>query len=235
MGPDTSGKLEKLKIEVYDDKQRSGRPSDTFEVMFNPASITTQHHNVFQRKSGQGSSSQNLFYQYTQSQDIQLELVFDGTGVTEVGLLNIFGKTKSVSDRVKEFLDLCFYRDGTLHEPKFLRLNWGQGPLQNFDTRLMSVDIEYTTFDQDGSPLRAVLTTHFTEDIDPKKRVAAEKSSSPDLTHTRIVRSGDTLPLLSKEIYGSAKYYLQLAKINNLNDFRNLTPGVELIFPPLQQ
>ena len=235
MGPDKSGKLEKLKIEVYDNVERSGRAGDTFEVMFNPASITTQHQNVFQRLPGQGSSSQRTRYKYTKSQEIRLELIFDGTGVTEIGLLNIFGKTKSVSDRVTEFLDLCFYRDGELHEPKFLRLNWGKGPLQNFDTRLMSVDIEYTTFDQDGSPLRAVLTTHFTEDLDPEKRVAKERSSSPDLTHTRIVRSGDTLPLLSKEIYGSAKYYLQLAKINNLNDFRNLTPGTELIFPPLQQ
>jgi LysM repeat protein len=203
--------------------------------MFNPASFTMQHRNVFQGGSGLGSSGQSLHYKYTESRDIRLALIIDGTGVTEIGLLNIFGKTKSVSDRVKDFLKLCLDRDGKLHEPKFLRLNWGKGPLQKFDTRLISVDIEYTTFAQDGSPLRAVLNTRFTEDIDPKKRVAEERSSSPDLTHTRIVRSGDTLPLLSREIYGSAKYYLQLAKVNNLNDFRNLTPGVELIFPPLQK
>ena len=84
-------------------------------------------------------------------------------------------------------------------------------------------------------PLRATLKTSFTEDLDPKKKKAKERSSSPDLTHTRIVRSGDTLPLLSLEIYGSAKHYMQLAKINNLDDFRNLAPGAELIFPPLEK
>ena len=116
-----------------------------------------------------------------------------------------------------------------------MKLNWGKGPLENFDSRLMSVDIEYTSFERNGSPLRAVLKTSFTEDLDPEKRTAQERSSSPDLTHTRIVRSGDTLPLLSKEIYGSAKYYLQLARVNNLSNFRDLTPGTELIFPPLEK
>jgi nucleoid-associated protein YgaU len=55
------------------------------------------------------------------------------------------------------------------------------------------------------------------------------------LTHSRIVKSGDTLPLLSKEIYGNSAYYLQLAQANNLDDFRNLQPGQEIFFPPLAQ
>ncbi len=236
MAIDNSGKLEKLKIQIYDDVDREGSPSETFEVMFNPASLTTQYHNVFRTCAGHGSNGQTASYIYTKSQDLQLELIIDGTGVTDIGLLNIFGQTKSVAKQVEEFLKLCFLRDGDKHQPKFLRLSWGkEGPLQNVDARLVSVDIEYTAFEQDGSPLRAVLKTDFKEDIEVQKRNAQDRLSSPDLTHTRIVRSGDTLPILSKEIYGSAKYYLQLAKVNNLNDFRNLAPGTELFFPPLEK
>jgi len=47
------------------------------------------------------------------------------------------------------------------------------------------------------------------------------------------VRSGDTLPMLSKEVYGSPNHYLRLAQVNQLDDFRNLTPGQRIVFPPL--
>ena len=49
------------------------------------------------------------------------------------------------------------------------------------------------------------------------------------------MKSGDTLPLLCKEIYGSPEHYLRVAQANNLNNFRNLTPGQEIIFPPLEK
>ena len=45
-------------------------------------------------------------------------------------------------------------------------------------------------------------------------------------------KAGDTLPLLCREIYGSASCYLRVAQVNALDDFRNLTVGQELIFPP---
>ena len=53
------------------------------------------------------------------------------------------------------------------------------------------------------------------------------------LAKGRIVRSGDTLPLLTKQVYGSADRYLEVARVNGLDDFRRLTPGQELRFPPL--
>ena len=56
---------------------------------------------------------------------------------------------------------------------------------------------------------------------------------SPDLTRARTVRHGDTLPLLVRQIYGSPDYYLAVARYNKLDDFRNLRPGQQLLFPPL--
>jgi hypothetical protein len=34
-------------------------------------------------------------------------------------------------------------------------------------------------------------------------------------------------------IYGDAKYYVEVARFNSLNDFRNLTEGMQIKFPPL--
>jgi nucleoid-associated protein YgaU len=88
---------------------------------------------------------------------------------------------------------------------------------------LQGVDVTYTAFDKNGAPLRATLNTTFLEDLEPAKRLRKENKSSPDLPHTRIVRNGDTLPLLTKEIYGSSVYYLRVAQLNGLDNFRQLT------------
>jgi nucleoid-associated protein YgaU len=57
--------------------------------------------------------------------------------------------------------------------------------------------------------------------------------SSPDLSHTVEVQAGDTLPLLCHRIYKDAAYYPEVARANNIVDFRTLKPGLRLHFPPL--
>ena len=51
---------------------------------------------------------------------------------------------------------------------------------RDFDCRLQSVDIKYTAFDRDGSPLRAELNAAFVEDLAPPKKLKEDKLSSPD-------------------------------------------------------
>ena len=133
---------------------------------------------------------------------------------------------------VKEFVDLTFRMNGDIHEPNFLVVSWGD---LIYSCRLGSVEINYTQFDRSGSPTRAELNAVFIGDTEIKKRMKIENKSSPDLTHKRLVKSGDTLPLLAKEIYGSSDHYLMVATTNGLNDFRNLTPGQTLYFPPLEK
>jgi len=226
-------KLQKLRITSYA-KQERQIGGTSFEVMFNPAAISERHQNKFSERQGINTKSRTAQYAYSHSKEIELELVLDGTGVTDFGATTLLGKgTKSVPVQIKTFQELCFHMDGRTHEPKFLKIQWGEGVLKDFDCRLKSVDIKYSLFDKSGAPLHAVLTAVFFEDVTPAKRVRQEGKSSPDLSHTRVVKSGDTLPLLVKEIYGSSQYYLRVAQVNHLDDFRNLTPGQEIIFPPL--
>jgi hypothetical protein len=227
-------KLQKLKINVYGNRLRVGLPQAVFKVMLNPASLSVSHANEFSRLQGINTKGREAKYIRSQPREHHLELILDGTGVTDFGLSTLLGKgSGSVASQIKQFLDLCFHMDGKIHEPRFLKIQWGEGELKDFDCRLKSVDIEYTLFDENGTPLRAVLKTNFIEDLAPGKRPYLEGKNSPDLSHIRVVKSGDTLPLLSKEIYGSSQYYMRLAQVNNIDDFRNLTPGQELIFPPL--
>jgi nucleoid-associated protein YgaU len=98
-----------------------------------------------------------------------------------------------------------------------------------------SLNIAYKLFNPNGTPIRAMCKVTIREMKDDERRVAEERRSSPDLTHYRTVKKGDTLPLMCYRIYGHSKYYVQVAKVNGLSNFRNLQPGTELFFPPIDK
>lgn len=226
-------KLEKLKIFVYNKVDRVGLHK-TFEVMFNPESYSLSYENVYSKKQGINTSGRTEKYSLSKPSKLSLKLIIDGTGVSYMGITDLVKMIKGKNDvykSVQEFLTLTFHMDGKIHEPKYLKVTWGD---LEFDCRLQKVDVNYTLFDKGGKPLRAELDTEFIGDIKESKRLKKENKNSPDLTHTRIVKEHDTLPLLCEEIYGSPKYYIKVASANRLKDFRNLEPGRELFFPPIK-
>lgn len=228
-------KLKKLTIKAY--KSRSRSTTDligTYEAMFNPPSFSQKYEVVYGKNQGMNSTNQPVNYARSRPRELNFKLVLDETGVNEMGILKL-GGTKTVANRVKEFIDLTFTMNGDIHEPNFLVVEWGgkeDGGLI-FSCRLTSVNVSYTSFNLDGSPMRAELDVKLLSDQDVKARMAKENKSSPDLTHQRTVRSGDTLTLLTKEVYGTSAHYIRVAQINNLDNFRSLEPGQVLSFPPL--
>lgn len=224
------GKLAKLKICAYGDSKRTDE-KDSFEVMFNPTSFSMKHQNVFVQLPGINTSGREANYAYGAPEALNLELVFDGSGVSQAGTLGT--PPASVTEQIEKFLSVCYQMDGEIHAPRYLKIQWGTGPLSNFECRLESVDITYQLFDSSGSPLRATLNTSFINDLDRDKRVRLEAKNSPDLTHRRTVKAGDTLPGMCQAIYKSSAHYLTVARFNRLDNFRKLQPGTEIVFPPL--
>jgi hypothetical protein len=226
-------KLEKLEFKVFKDRERTKPvvPNSDFRVMFNPESYSQSYENVFNALQGINTSSNKARYSLSKPSDLKLKLIFDGSGVTEYGLSKLLGAGKPVPKMVQEFLESTAEMDGNIHEPHYLTIAWGD---LNFKCRLKTVTVNYTLFDNSGIPLRAELDTAFVADIDDKTRLKKENKNSPDLTHWRIVKAHDTLPLMCEQIYGSADYVIKVARANKLNDFRNLVPGQQLFFPPIQ-
>ena len=227
-------KLEKLKIEAFTDVERKKPVSrEPFEAMFNPESFNRKFGIDYGKDQGLNTSSKKMIYSRTEPEEFKIKLTLDGTGVNETkASQSAPGKTKKVSERVEELLDLTFRMNGDIHEPNYLKVTWGD---LDFDCRLSNINVNYTNFDRSGNALRAELELSLISDEDPNKRKSKEKKSSPDLTHSRIVMAGDTLPLLTQKIYGSSAHYLWVAQFNQLDDFRNLTLGQRLYFPPLSQ
>lgn len=235
-------KLEKLTIQSFKNIERNDPlksdllGANEMEVMYNPSSLATKYESSFEPKDGAPNHSTTSKWLNSRGKELTVALLFDGTNVSYYGIELLFG-VRTVAEWVRGFLELCYDVHSDTHEPAYLRLMWGKGIFgdDGFDCRLKSVDVNYTAFDRDGSPLRASLTAVFIEALDPPKEKAKLQLSSPDLTHHRMVRSGDTLPQLCREIYGSSHHYLRVAEVNQLDDFRRLQPGTELIFPPFDR
>ena len=90
-------------------------------------------------------------------------------------------------------------------------------------------------FDMFGLPIRAKISAKFTERIVDGLSDVLGMLSSPDLTHRVQVKEGDILPLLTYKTYNNQNYYLQVARVNKLKNFRKLKAGSTLIFPPLSK
>jgi phage tail protein X len=135
-----------------------------------------------------------------------------------------------VAGLIDSFVALVATVNGVIHRPNYLKLSWAQ--LQ-FQCVLSKLNITYTLFKPNGTPIRAKVATSFLSFASEKQLAAEANKSSPDMTHLVTVVAGDTLPALCHRIYGSSTFYLKVAAVNGLVDFRRLQPGMQLVFPPL--
>lgn len=196
-----------------------------FEVMVNPASYSHAHSISYNKKEAVGQAGAETKFGSVDAEKINFDIVLDGTGVVDVT------GVPDVKTQVQQLSDIVYKYDGDKHETNVVRLLWGS---LIFFGRLDSMSIEYTLFKPSGEPLRAKIKLAFSSFLSKEEEALQANRSSPDLSHYVEVQAGDTLPLLCHRIYKNSAYYLEVARINNLNGFRDLKPGTRLHFPPLR-
>lgn len=227
-----NGKLEKLLILAFDTSEDAERGSkaeakESFEALINPESYTLEYKVKTSDGQGQGTSGAQAKYEFTLPEELTFEFLFDNTGIID-GKPNKDGVQKDV-DRLRKML--TGYQ-GKSHEPYHLKVVWGS---LVFTARATELSLTHKLFNPDGQPIRTIAKVKFKKSVEDKKRARKEDKSSPDLTHRRTVKGGDTLPLLCYRIYGDPRYYLQVAQVNGLDSFRKLTPNTSLLFPPIDK
>lgn len=218
--------LQLLKITGYSDENFQSKIGSPYAVMINPESIKWNRKIDYNEQQAPDTSSASQKYKHTPSAEFSFDIVIDCTGVVD----------KSRVDMKKEISaleDIVYTYNGKIHRPNFVKIQWGKNI--TFNSVLKSFDTTYTLFKPDGSPLRAKISLSFGEYINPKTVKQKDKRSSPDLTHLVKTVDGDTLPHLSQKMYNSPDYYIQLARFNGLNKFRNLKSNLDLVFPPIEQ
>lgn len=224
--------MAKFEIKSFSDNKfkKDGGKKD-FKLPINPETFSRNLKVERDTTKGHGNNQTNPKFVGTAPEELKIEFILDGTGTMEGYLESL--KNMPVKDQLKKFVECVYDYDGKIHSPRYLKIHYGSEV--KFDCVLTSLDINYTLFNSDGSPLRAKLTANFLQYIDPESRAKKERNSSPDLTHKRIVKAGDRLDLMTYNIYDSPAYFLQVGFRNELTTVRRIKPGQEIHFHPFDK
>jgi hypothetical protein len=232
-----TGQLEKMKIIPFFDKDMlSPLSALILTPMYNPTSLTLGLQNQFDLEvdMGKGDSEQKFIARRARTLS-NIELFFDGTGAAPtansgIGINTVFGK--NIYLQIQTFQKLAMGIEAKIHRPPFFLFVWGTFVFPGVITKM---DINYNLFDSNGVPIRAKVTLTVEEHISASNLNRVLRLLSPDLSQSRIVKAGDTLPNLAKEIYDDETLFLELAKANGLKNYRKLKPGQTIIFPPVEK
>jgi hypothetical protein len=217
MGTDNNKKNDKKKLTITSE-------NGTFEVMLNPGDFSKEKSIEYSNKL---NPENEKFFRYKNSCLTIPKIVLDTTGVIPVNEWPLNGSIKQMIEALEK---VVYKMDGQAHEPSTVEVQWGS---TLFKGKLKSIDSKYVLFDNSGDPLRAEISLSFLDYKTVKELEAEAKKCSPDLTHVIEVKAGDTLPNLCNKVYKDPSFYMQVARINGLSNFRYLKPGLRLVFPPL--
>ncbi|MDF2433053.1 MAG: hypothetical protein JWP44_2684 [Mucilaginibacter sp.] len=212
-----------LKI-LQTDKNGLPKLAVPFLAMFNPENIAINEVVKWDEKNPAGQAGSDPTFMSIKPRTFTLDLILDGTGV------NTNGVKIPVTVQVLLFRAATTTVDGSIHRPNYLLIQYG---LFICNCVLTSSTVTYTMFDMFGLPIRAKISAVFTERTPTGLGNILNMLSSPDLTHSVQVKEGDLLPLLTYQVYNNQNYYLQVAKVNKLKNFRKLQAGTSLVFPPI--
>jgi Contractile injection system tube protein len=229
---DNSKSLSKLVIHSFKKNDFKEEDKDRmFTTPINPESFAKNYKVELETSRGHGQSTTDPQYISSVPQELKIDFVLDGTKTLE-GYVDKY-KKMDVHSQLDALLKCVYDIDQETHRPRFLNVQWGSEI--NFNCVLSSLDINHTLFNPDGSPLRARVSATFLHYVAPKERGRKERTSSPDLTHQRTVRRGDRLDIMTYKIYNDPRYILQVARVNNISNIRQLKVGSDIYFPPFDK
>lgn len=233
MAYDAHGLL-KVKVYAYSNPGYSSKVGE-YEVMVNPEKLDVAYTIEYDdKKQAPGTIGQEMKFKKVTPAEMTFNFVFDGTGIIPGT------EGKDVNTEITKLMKVVCDFDGTIHRTYYCKIIWGTISSDHyyfsvFQGVLTSITFQYKLFKPDGAPLRAVVIAKFKSSYENGLRIAMERKNSPDLTHLRTVKEGDKLVLMTNDIYGTTDYYLEIARINGLDDFRRLEPGMQLYFPPIDK
>lgn len=225
------GELKQLKIIGYKDETFSAPTGHSFSTMVNPGNYSDDKGIRYHQDKNAMEGGNAPTYKGYNDEKLHFEFILDTTGVL-IDWKDISGLTdrKPLSELVESLEKTVYTYVDSQHQPPFLKVIWGG---LSYKGRLKKLNVEYSLFNSEAQPLRAKVKLDIIKFVDQKTQNKMKNKSSPDLSHLVTLRAGDTLPMLCMQVYQSAAYCTEVARINHLTGFRDIVPGMQLFFPPL--
>jgi nucleoid-associated protein YgaU len=160
----------------------------------------------------------------------------DGTGVGARSVTEETDKyyqlTKIIPERhAPPTVTLCWndkFPGADLHD------KWGNQRRNTFTGVAESVRQKFTMFSVEGVPLRATVTLVLREYRPIEYQVYELNLSSPDRTHSHVLKVGETLSAVASRYYDRAGEWRRVAEGNGIEDPRRLQTGQVLQVPRIE-
>ena len=219
--------MELLRIYSYTDENYSHEHMGKLTLPINPEAIKSNKGITYQEDKQLGSTNGTNSFEAYKPEKLSFNLIIDCTGVVEGTQ-----RTDKVYDKVEDLENHLYTYNSEGHRPSYVVLAYGE---IIFKGQLTVMNVEYQLFNNNGIPLRAKIDLEFSgfrADKEDKKKYS---KLSPDMSRLVTIKEGDTLAALCDRIYGNSLLAAEVARFNNLNGFRNLPAGTDVLFPPLKK
>jgi len=212
--------LEKAKLIVESPKVAG---NNVIDFCFNPTEYQLQKSNNFSDIAIPGLESPPIQFVRGNGEKLTVELLAD----TSDTLADV--REKYVS-KVRDLMKI----KPESHAPPIVRFVWGKSEENAFIGVIESLNVTYTLFSPEGTPLRAKLSLTLKEyrtvDIQLKDR----PRNSPDVEKTWVVRRGDKYSSIAAAVYRDPEQWRAIAEANQVKDPRVLRPGTVLTVPKIR-
>jgi hypothetical protein len=213
----------------------TGRARPPIPVLFNPSEYTIEKGNTYQSTTLPGLATPVSQFVAGNADTLSMELFFDTYSPSlRKNFVTARQDVRDFTRPLAELLDM----DSTIHAPPVVSFIWGPpigGPGRiEFKAIIEKLTQRFTMFLDDGTPVRAVVNVTFKEYKTIKDQLAEIARESADHTKLRTLKEGDSLWFLAAENYGDAEEWRVIAKENEIENPRILTPGVRIEIPPLE-
>jgi hypothetical protein len=187
-------------------------------VMFNPEEYTLNQDNNFASQAIPGLSGPILQFVHGNMRTLDMELFFDTyEAQTDV---------RTQANKIVSLLNI----NSELHAPPVLRVAWAS---LRFRCVLAKASQKFILFLPDGTPVRAKVSVNFSEYIDPTRELKEVNRQTANFTKVHIVQLGETLSDIAGRLYANPLVWRPIAIVNDIENPRELTAGMELHIPPL--
>jgi nucleoid-associated protein YgaU len=199
------------------------------DCLFNPAELTITKANTWQAPENKGANAPELRFQAGQSGTLALSLTLDTTARGE----DVTVHTNKLLDLLKVDPALAGSdRQRNKARPPWVEFHWGK--LHSFKAVVERLQVKFTYFASDGTPLRAKADLTLKQYMDEAERPLQNPTShTPSLHTVHRLAHGETLDRVAAKHYADPSRWRLIAEANAVTDPLDLETGMLLVIPEL--
>jgi nucleoid-associated protein YgaU len=206
---------------------------EELECCFRPKEYTFAKSNSWPKDQKAGHNAPVMSFGGGQPATLQMELLFD-TYTQASGGAQPKDVRKEYTDKLWKMMHVVEKlkekeKNKKGRPPKVL---FTCGKAWTFEAVITQLQLKFTLFLPDGTPVRATATVTF-QQVKDTENLPSQNPTSGGVGGERVwrVSEGDTLGWIAHQEYGDTSRWRLIAEANRLTDVRRLVPGTVLVVP----